>query len=160
MISIANTDSDIMYEGLYQYLLSKPSITGIEEIHLTHNSGKWLIVTPKKNKDQAQLDIDSFISNDEISTSIEHVLCRISKMNTHADFISYASILQRGTHKYDESMTSPPHSSQKLPVTIPYDLTDEPPPTSKKIRGKTISIPKDSDPQTTEGTDFSSISSL
>ena len=97
-----------MYEGIYQKLLSQPSITGIEETHLAHTSEKWLIVTTKKTKDQAQRDIDSLISNSEIPTSIEHPPGRTSKVNTHADFISYAAMLQGDTHKYNETMTGPP----------------------------------------------------
>ena len=93
MIPIVNIDSDIMYNGLYQQLLSQPSITEIEESHLTHTSGKLLIVTTEKTKDQAQRDIDSFISTSEIPTSIENLPGRTSKVNTHADSISYAAIL-------------------------------------------------------------------
>ena len=130
MILIVNIDSDVIYEGLYQQLLSKPSITGIEETHFTHNSGKWLTDTTKKNKDQYQLDIYSLILNGEISTSIEHLLGRISKVNTNADFILYTAMLQGHTHKYNEAITDPSHSSQKRHVIIPYDLIDETPPTS------------------------------
>ena len=128
VISIIDTDSDTLYDGLCQQLLSQPSITGIEETHLTHTSGKWLIITTKKTKDQAQRDITFFRSNSEIPTSIEHPPDRTSKVNTHADFIYYSAMLQGDTHKYNETMTGPPQSAQKKPVTISYDLTDTTPP--------------------------------
>ena len=87
-----------------------------------------MIVTTKKTKDKTQRDIDYLISTSEISTSIENSLGRTSKVNTHADFISYAAMLQGDTHKYNETMTGPPQSAQKSPVTISYDLTDTTPP--------------------------------
>ena len=98
MILIVNIDSDVIYEGLYQQLLSKPSITGIEESHFTHNSGKWLTGTTKKNKDQDQLDIYSLISNGEMSTSIEHLPGRISKVNANTEFIC-TPLCYKDTHK-------------------------------------------------------------
>ena len=130
MVLIVNIDSNIIYEGLYQQLLSKPSIIGIEETHFTHNSGKWLNVTTKKNKDQDQIDIDSLMSNGEMSTSIEHSPGRIFKVNTRAGFILYTAMIQGDTQKYNEAITDPSHSSQKRHVIISYDLTDETPPTS------------------------------
>ena len=114
-----------MYDSLYQKLLSKPSITGIEVTHLTHTSGKWLIARTKKTKDQAQRDVYSLISNSEIPTSIKTPPGRTSKVNTHADFISYAAMLQGDTHKYNEA-------NHKRHITISYDLTDATPPTPKK----------------------------
>jgi len=119
-----------------------------------------LIFTTKKDKDQAQTDIDSLILNGEILTSNEHPLARISKMNTHADVISYAAMLQGYAQTYNEAMTGSPHSSQTCHVIISYDLTDETSSTPKKSWGKMISIPKDSDSQTTEVTDFYSITIL
>ena len=84
-----------------------------------------MIVTTKKTKDQAQRDIDYLIPNSEIPTSIETPLGRTSRVNTHVDFISYATMLQGDTHEYNEAMTGPHQSSQKRSVTISYDLTDE-----------------------------------
>ena len=112
-----------MYDSLYQKILSKSSITGIEVTHLTHTSGKWLIARTKKTKDQAQRDVYSLISNSEIPTSIETPPGRTSKVNTHADFISYAAMLQGDTHKYNEA-------NHKRHITISYDLTDARPPHS------------------------------
>ena len=86
MIPIVNIDSDTIYESLYQQLLSQPSITGIEETHLTYTSEKWLILTTKKTKNQAQRDIDSLIPNSEILSSIEHPPGRY--------FTSYVTMLQ------------------------------------------------------------------
>ena len=149
-----------MYDGLYQQLLPQHSITGIEETHLTHISGKWLIVTTKKTKDPVQRDIDSLTLNSEIPTLIEHSPSRTSKVNTHANFISYAAMLQGNTHKYNEAMIGSPQSSQKRPVTISYDITDATPPTPKKIRGKMTSIPNDSDSHNAEVTDYSSTTFL
>ena len=160
VIPIVNIESDTIYNGLYQKLLSQPSITGIEETHLTHTSGKWLIVTTKKTKDQAQRDIDSLISNSEISTSLENPPGRTSKVHTHADFISYAAMLQGYTLKYNEAMTDPPQSSNKRPFTISYDLTDATPPIPKKSQGKTQPTQNDSDSHNTEVTDFSSTTFL
>ena len=160
VIPIVNIESDVMYAGLYQKLLSQPSITGIEETHLTHTNGKWLIVTTKKTKEQAQRDIDSLISNSEIPTSIENPPGRTSKAHTHADYISYADMLQGDTLKYNEAMTGPPPSSNKRPATISYDLTDNTPPTPKKSRGKTPPTQNDSDSHHTEVTDFSSTTFL
>ena len=101
MILIVNIESDTMHDDLYQKVLSQPSITEIEETHIMHTSGKGLIVTTKKTKEQAQRDIDSLISNSEIPTSTENPPGRTSKVNTHADFISYAAMLQGDTHKYN-----------------------------------------------------------
>ena len=55
----------------------------------------------KKNQYQAQINIDSLISNSAIMTSIEHPPGRISKVNNHAEFISYAVMLQGDTQKYN-----------------------------------------------------------
>ena len=69
-------------------------------------------------------------------------------------------MLQGDTLKYNEAMTGPPPSSNKRPVTISYDLTDNTPPTPKKSRGKTPPTQNDSDSHHTEVTDFSSTTFL
>ena len=114
----------------------------------------------KKTKEQAQRDIHSLISNSEIPTSIENPPGRTSKVHIHADFISYAAMLQGDTLKYNETMTCPPQSSNKRPVTISYDLTDATPPNPKKSRGKTPLTQNDSDSHNTAVTDFLSTTFL
>ena len=69
-------------------------------------------------------------------------------------------MLQGDTLNYNEAMTGPLPSSNKRPVTISYDLTDNTPPTPKKIRGKTPPTQNDSDSHNTEVTDFSSTTFL
>ena len=83
-----------MYQELYPTLLAKEKIRGIEEIYLTHSSGKWLIITTKKIKHQAQQDIDTIINEGEIPSTPDRLFGRIFNKQNHQDFILYANIIK------------------------------------------------------------------
>ena len=61
---------EIDYDNMYSKILIKLStislIKNIEETHLNHSSRKQLLVTIKKLKQQAQMDIDFIIEQGEI----------------------------------------------------------------------------------------------
>ena len=56
-----NIDYDNMYSDILPKFLTIPSIKIIEVSCLTHSSEKLFLVTTKKMKQQAQIDIDSII---------------------------------------------------------------------------------------------------
>ena len=124
VITIVNIDPDVMYNELHYKLLTSPSITGIEETHLTHSKGKWLIVTIKKMKLAAQLEIDNNINEGEILMSNENPPGRIVSTNNHQDFIRYTDMLKGDKQTYNDNMMNPPPSSQKRPVSISYELAN------------------------------------
>ena len=62
-IPINNIEEDTMYLGLKDKLEHLPSIINIEKIYLSSTSGKWLVITTKKQKEQARHDIDNLINN-------------------------------------------------------------------------------------------------
>ena len=122
VIPIVKIDPDVMYNDLYYKLLTSPSITIIEETHHTHPKGKWLIVTTKKMKPKAQLEIDKITNEGEIPMTNENPPGRIVSTNNHQDFITYTYMLKENKERCDENMTNPLPSSQKHLVSISYDL--------------------------------------
>ena len=52
-----------MYSGLKEILENLPFITNTKKTYMSSTSGKWLVITTKKQKEQARHDIDDPINN-------------------------------------------------------------------------------------------------
>ena len=83
-----------------------------------------MIVTTKKMKLAAQLEIDNNINEGEIPMSNENPPGRIVSTNNHQDFIRYTDMLKGDKQTYNDNMMNPPPSSQKRPVSISYELAN------------------------------------
>ena len=94
IIPIHNIDEDTMYSGLKDKIENLPSVTNIEKVYLSSTSEKWLVITTKKQKEQARYDICNLINNTTFPPSIERP-GRSNHYNINTTLVSHAASLQK-----------------------------------------------------------------
>ena len=113
-----------MYSGLKNKLENLPSITNIEQTYLSFTSGKWLVITTKKQKEQARHNIDNLINNTTFPPSIERP-GRSNHYNINTSLVSYAATLQKESTTREQQYHHAPKYAFKQYVDISYNVEDE-----------------------------------
>ena len=124
IIPIHNIDEDTRYFGLKYKLENIPSITNIEKTYLSSTSGKWLVITTKKQKEQARHEIDNLINNTTFSPSTERH-GRSNRYNINTVLVSYATSLQKESTPREQQYNHEPNHVFKRNVNVSYDVEDE-----------------------------------
>ena len=106
VIPIVIIDSYVMYQELYSTLVAKDTIRGIEETHLTYSSEKAKTLSARRYRYAYQRMRDFSRTWETTWTHLQQTKLKRRKEN-------------------NENMTDPPVSSQKRPVSISYDWTNE-----------------------------------
>ena len=104
-------------------------------------SGKWLVITTKKQNEQARHDIDNLINNTLFLPIIERP-CRSNRYNINNTLVSYADALQKESTPREQQYNHAPKHAFKRNVNVSYNIEDErvfPTLNNKKIR--TIETP-------------------
>ena len=124
IIPIHNVDVDTMYSDLKDKLENLPSVTNIKKTYLSSKSEKCLVITTKKQKEQARHDIDNLINNTTFPPSIERP-GRSNHYNINTSLVSYAATLQKESTTREQQYHHAPKYAFKQYVDISYNVEDE-----------------------------------
>ena len=113
-----------MYSGLKDKLENLPSVTNIENTYLSSTSGKWLVITTKKQKEQARHDTDNIINNTTFLNSIERS-GRSNRYSIDTALVSYTAALQKESTPRDQQYHHAPKNAFKRNFNVSYDVEDE-----------------------------------
>ena len=102
-----------MNSGLKEHLISIPVVIGLEPTYLTGNSGTWLLIVKKSQKDHTRTSIDQIINNTIFPESQVDKSGRENQYNINTSLVTYASALQQANTPTTIQCHKPPQNTIK-----------------------------------------------